>query len=36
MRRDFDLKTWKMTGGYYYVRDLSEYHELSLRKGTKQ
>lgn len=26
MRRDFDLKKWKMTGGYYYASDLSEYH----------
>jgi len=36
MRRDFDVKNWKMTGGYYYARELDEYGALSRRKGTKQ
>lgn len=36
MRRDFDLKAWKSTGGYYYGRDLSEPRQLAIRKGTKQ
>jgi hypothetical protein len=35
MRRDFDLEKWKMTGGYYYSRDLREYHELAIGKGTR-
>jgi hypothetical protein len=36
MRRNFDLEKWKMTGGYYYGKDQSEFRELSLTKGTKQ
>lgn len=36
MRRNFDLEKWKMTGGYYYGNDESEFRELSLTKGTKQ
>jgi hypothetical protein len=36
VRRDFDLKKWKPTGGYYYASDSSEYDDLPLRKGTKQ
>jgi len=36
MRRDFDLDAWKMTGDYYYGRDLSEHRECLIRKGRKQ
>jgi hypothetical protein len=36
MRRDFDVKNWKLTGGYYYARELAEYGSLSRRKGTKR
>jgi hypothetical protein len=36
MRRDFDVKNWKPTGGYYYAQELAEYGALSRRKGTKR
>lgn len=36
MRRNFDLQQWKLTGDYYYGRDLSEYRERAVRKGKKQ
>ncbi len=36
MRRDFDLVAWKMTGDYYYGRDLNEHRERLIRKGRKQ